>query len=109
MGYALAIGWLVVVVVVAYLFMIRPQRQSMAAHLALLEHLSVGDEVVTAGGVYGTIRALQDDVVELEVAPGVTVKLARGAVARLASADGHDAPDRAVAGDAPTPSPDEAD
>jgi preprotein translocase subunit YajC len=109
MGYALAIGWLVVVGVVAYLFMIRPQRQSMAAHLALLEHLSVGDEVVTAGGVYGTIRALQDDVVELEVAAGVTVKLARGAVARLATPERTEPPDRAVTADVPTPSPDEAD
>ena len=107
MGYALAIGWLVVVAVVAYMFMVRPQRQSMAAHIALLESLAVGDEIVSAGGVYGTIRALDDDVIDLEVAEGVTIKLARGAVARLATTEGPHAPGLPDAVDAPT-SPDEA-
>ena len=104
MGFALAIVWFLVLLGAGYWFMVRPQRQSMAEHLALIERLSVGDEVVTAGGVYGTIRALTDDVVELEIADGVTIKLARGAVGRLATASDADAPDDA---DAP-PSTDEA-
>lgn len=104
MGFALAIVWFLVLLVAGYWFLVRPQRQSMAEHLALLERLSVGDAVVTAGGVYGTIRALADDVVELEIADGVTIKLARGAVARLATTSDAAAMDLT---DAP-PSPDEA-
>ena len=91
MGVALAIGWFVLLLGGGYWFMVRPQRQSVAAHLVLLENLAVGDEIVSAGGVYGTIRALRDDIVDLEVADGVTVKLARGAVARLAVPDLPDA------------------
>jgi len=93
MGFALAIGWFLLVLAGAYWFMVRPQRQSMAEHVVLLENLEVGDEIISAGGVYGTIRGLRDDVIDLEVADGVTIKLARGAVARLASSavpDQHD-------------------
>ena len=96
MGLALAIGWFLLVLAAAYWFMIRPQRQSMAEHVMLLENLEVGDEIISAGGVYGTIRALRDDEVDLEVANGVTIKLARGAVARLATPAVPDQQDEAV-------------
>jgi preprotein translocase subunit YajC len=96
MGVALAIGWFLVVLAGGYWFMVRPQRQSVAEHLVLLENLAVGDEIVSAGGIYGTIRALRDDVIDLEVSDGVTVKLARGAVARLAAPDLPDQHDEAV-------------
>ena len=48
----------------------------------LVSRLQVGDEVITAGGLYGTIRALRDETIELEVADGVVVRMARGAIAR---------------------------
>ena len=82
-----AIAWFVLLIAAFFFLVVRPQRRNMAEHRVLLENLAVGDEVVTAGGVYGTIRALRDEIVELEVADGVTVKLARGAIARLTSSD----------------------
>ena len=54
------------------------------AHRALLETLAVGDEVVTIGGIFGTIRDIDDDRIELEVAEGVVVSIARNAIAQVA-------------------------
>jgi preprotein translocase subunit YajC len=77
-----AIAWFVLLAAVFFFFVVRPQRRQIAAHRALVERLTVGDEVITAGGLYGTIRALRDDTIELEVADGVVVRMARGAIAR---------------------------
>jgi preprotein translocase subunit YajC len=76
---------LVILILLVLVFMwfviVRPQRRRQAEQEDLFATLRVGDEIVTAGGVYGTIRALQDDVVEVEIAPGTTVRVARRAVA----------------------------
>jgi len=77
-----AIAWFVLVAVALFFFLVRPQRRQIAAHRMLVDNLEVGDEVITAGGLYGTVRALRDDVIELEVANGVVVRMARGAIAR---------------------------
>jgi preprotein translocase subunit YajC len=45
--------------------------------------LDEGDEILTAGGVYGTVRGIEDEVVELEIAPGTIVRLDRRAVAAV--------------------------
>jgi preprotein translocase subunit YajC len=82
MGYAIA--WFVLVVVVFFFLVVRPQRRSMAAHQVFVANLELGDEVITTSGIYGTIRSLRDDTVELEIANGVTIKVARPAVARMA-------------------------
>jgi len=65
-----------------YFLLIRPQRRQRQQHRQLVEGLDVGDEVVTIGGVYGTVRALDDESITLEVAPSVDMRFARGAVAR---------------------------
>lgn len=70
--------------VVMYFLMIRPQQKKQRAQRELISQLEVGDEVLTIGGVYGTIRAIDadsDDVI-LEVAPGSTIRMVRGAIAR---------------------------
>jgi preprotein translocase subunit YajC len=67
---------------VFYFFMIRPQRTKMRQHQELLSHLDVGDEVETIGGILGTIRGTTDDEFLLEVSPGTTVRISRGAVRR---------------------------
>jgi preprotein translocase subunit YajC len=72
---------IVLLLVLAWFVLVRPQRRRQAEQEDLFATLHVGDEVVTAGGLYGTIRALRDDVLELEVAPGTTVRVARRAVA----------------------------
>ncbi|MEX0665258.1 MAG: preprotein translocase subunit YajC [Acidimicrobiia bacterium] len=77
-----AIAWFVLLAAVFFFLVVRPQRRQIAAHRALVSRLQVGDEVITAGGLYGTIRALRDETIELEVADGVVVRMARGAIAR---------------------------
>jgi len=76
--------------VIFYFLLIRPQRRQRQAHAQLVEGLDVGDEVVTIGGVYGTVRALDDESITLEVAPGVDMRFARGAVARKLVYDDED-------------------
>jgi preprotein translocase subunit YajC len=65
-----------------YMLMIRPQQRRMRAQRELINSLGVGDEVVTIGGMFGTITALDDESVTVEVAPGVPIKFARGAISR---------------------------
>jgi preprotein translocase subunit YajC len=77
-----AIAWFVLLFAVFYFFIVRPQRRRIAEHNALVTSLRVGDDVITAGGLYGTVRALRDDIVELEVSDGVVVRMARAAIAR---------------------------
>ena len=76
----IALLYLGILVVAFLLLIVRPQRRQMAAHRALVATLQVGDEVVTSGGIYGTIQQLDETEVELEVAPGVVLRLARGAI-----------------------------
>lgn len=80
-----AIIWIIYLAVfvgIFYFFMFRPQMNRQKEQLALLASLAVDDQVITAGGVYGTIRAISDDVLDLEVADGVIIKVAKAAVAR---------------------------
>jgi preprotein translocase subunit YajC len=69
-------------ILVFYFFMIRPQRTRMRQHAELIRNLQIGDEVETIGGMFGTIRAMSDDDFQLEVSPGTTVRISRGAVRR---------------------------
>lgn len=63
-----------------YAFMIVPQQRKMKAHQALLRSLEEGDLVVTASGIFGAIAEVEDDVVWLEVAPEVELKIMKSSV-----------------------------
>ena len=65
-----------------YFLLIRPQQRQRRRAAHLLQSLDVCDEVQTIGGIFGTIRELDDDTVLLEVAPEVDVRFARAAIAR---------------------------
>ena len=69
-------------ILVFYFLMIRPQRTRMRQHQDLMRALEVGDEVETIGGIFGTIRTVSDDEFTLEISPGTTVRISRGAVRR---------------------------
>lgn len=73
---------LVVLVAAFYLLILRPQQQRQKQHRELMASLALGDRVITIGGVYGTVRSLDDDRVGVEVSPGVTVEFARSAIAK---------------------------
>jgi preprotein translocase subunit YajC len=83
----IALAWLVVMAGVFYLLIWRPQQRRIASMRALQGALELGDEVITTSGIYGTIAAMRDDYLELEIAPGVIVKVARGAVGTRLTTD----------------------
>jgi preprotein translocase subunit YajC len=64
-----------------WLIVIRPQRRKQKLQQSMQSDLAVGDEIVTAGGVYGTVTQIGDDDVHVEIAPNVEVRLARRAIA----------------------------
>jgi preprotein translocase subunit YajC len=68
---------------VMYFMMIRPQQKRRREAEAMQSALAPGDEVVTIGGLYGTVTGVNDDTVLLEVAPGVQTRYARPAIARV--------------------------
>ena len=68
-----------------WLLLIQPARRRQKLQQSVLESIEVGDEIVTAGGLYGTITALEEDEVRLEIAQGVQVRVARRAVAGVVS------------------------
>ena len=77
----IVVVYLVILVGGFFFLVVRPQRRQMAARRALIASVGIGDDVVTSGGIYGTVRSLHDDTVELEIAPAVVVTVARGAIA----------------------------
>jgi preprotein translocase subunit YajC len=75
--------FLAALIAVFWFVLIRPQRRRQAAHQSLLAALGDGDEVITAGGVFGKVRSIEDDHIVLEIAPGTDIRLAKEAVANV--------------------------
>jgi preprotein translocase subunit YajC len=75
---------LVLMGVVFYFLLIRPQSQRRRAQMQMQSQLEVGDDVVTTAGIYGTVTEIDDEygIVTLEVAPGMEVRFARAAIAQ---------------------------
>lgn len=72
---------LVLVFVVFYFLLIRPQQKKSREHREMLSQLKKNDEVVTSGGIYGKVVGLTDSVVTLEVAPNVRIRIHRPQIA----------------------------
>ncbi|MEQ1616965.1 MAG: preprotein translocase subunit YajC [Terricaulis sp.] len=69
--------------VVFYFMLIRPQQQARKRHLEMVAALKKGDVVVTSGGLIGKVRSVQEDEVRVELAPNVDVRVRRGAIAEV--------------------------
>jgi preprotein translocase subunit YajC len=63
--------------------LIRPQRQQQRRHADMLKELGPGDEVITAGGIYGDVIEVEPDRVTLEIAEDVHIEVARRAIASI--------------------------
>ena len=74
---------LVLMFVVLYFVMIRPQMKKQKEHRAMIEALAKGDEVVTAGGLLGKVSRLGEGYISVELAAGVEVQLQRSAVVQV--------------------------
>ena len=70
-----------------WLLVIRPQRKRQRESQRTLETLTPGTEVLTAGGLYGTVKEVDDEDVHIEIAPGTVVRLARRAIAAVIEPD----------------------
>ena len=82
---------IVALFVLFWLLLIRPQRRRQRDQEVMIANLRVGDEIVTAGGLYGDITAIEGDEVYVEIAQGVEVRVARRAVAGVMPDDDEDA------------------
>jgi preprotein translocase subunit YajC len=74
---------LAIIMVIFYVLLILPAQRRQKKTQAMLTELKTGDKVVTSGGLYGTIVALDGDSIQLRIADQVKVKVARSAVAGL--------------------------
>ena len=77
---------MVLIFAVFYLLLIRPQQKKAKEHKQMLENLKKGDTVITQGGIYGRVVSIEDQVVYLEIAKDVKVKLVLGNIAMVATA-----------------------
>jgi preprotein translocase subunit YajC len=68
---------------VMYVLMIRPQRQRQAQQQSMIDSAGVGDDVLTTGGIYGTISETEGDDIVVEIAKGVTVHMTRRGIAAV--------------------------
>ena len=73
-----------------WLFVLRPQRRRSSEQLQMQDTLRVGDEVITAGGIRGYVRQLDEEVLKVEIAPEVVVRLDRRAIAALVQEEDDD-------------------
>jgi preprotein translocase subunit YajC len=71
---------LILMFVVLYFIMIRPQMKRQKETRAMLEALAAGDEVITAGGILGKVTAVKDQYVTVEIVPGTEVQMQKNAV-----------------------------
>ncbi|MBU0732606.1 MAG: preprotein translocase subunit YajC [Proteobacteria bacterium] len=75
---------LILMFAIFYFLLIRPQQKKAKAHKQLLASIKKGDRVISSGGLHGVVTGLADDVVTMEIAPKVRVKVSRGSISGVA-------------------------
>ena len=75
---------LILIFVIFYFFLIRPQQKRVKDHKAMVESLKRGDEIITSGGIIGTIdRVMEDDRIEVTLADNVKVQIIKSTITSL--------------------------
>jgi len=90
-------GWgfilpMVVIFVIFYFLLIRPQQKRQKELKAMIDNLAYGDTVITSGGIHGKITGLTDTVATLEIADKVRIKVSRSAIGSIIQKAGAPAP-----------------
>jgi preprotein translocase subunit YajC len=82
-------GYIFILVLLALMWflLIRPQRRRQVEQQRMIDSLRIGKEIVTAGGLYGTVTEVAGDEVRLEIADGIEVRIAKRAIAGIVSED----------------------
>jgi preprotein translocase subunit YajC len=80
-------GFLIVIILfgAVWLLLLMPARRRRAQHAAMQDSVGAGDEIITAGGLHGLVREIDDDTAKVEIAPNVVVTLDRRAIAAVAT------------------------
>jgi len=78
---------IILIFVVFYFLLIRPQQKRAKEHRTLLANVKVGDQILTNGGIYGKITGIKDDMLTVEISDKVRVKVSRGHVAGVVKTD----------------------
>jgi preprotein translocase subunit YajC len=73
----------IILIAIMYFLMIRPQMKRQKEHKAMLEKIKIGDEVLTNGGIAGTVKSIGDNFVTIEVADNVNIRVQKGAVGNV--------------------------
>jgi preprotein translocase subunit YajC len=76
--------FILILFVFVWVFLVLPSRRRQKSHQALQDSVGVGDVVITAGGIHGTVQETGDTDIQLEIAPGVVVTVDRRAIAAVA-------------------------
>ena len=92
-GFLLQAAPLLFIFVIFYFLLIRPQTQRMKKHRAMIDAVKKGDTVVTGGGFIGRVTRVEDDEVEVELAPGMKVKALKGTLSDVRMPGGKPAND----------------
>jgi preprotein translocase subunit YajC len=79
----------ILIALVFWFLIIRPQRRRQHELASTQSALAPGTEVMLGSGIYGTVAAIEDDTIRLELAPGTTIKVARQAVIKVVGTDEH--------------------
>ncbi len=79
---------LILMFAIFYFLLIRPQQKKAKDHKAMIANVKKGDTVVSSGGLHGVITGLRDDVVTMEIAPKIRVKVSRGSIAGYVKKEG---------------------
>ena len=74
---------IVLVLFLVWLMLVRPQRRRQLSQQAMIDHLRVGDEVLTAGGIFATVVQIEEDEVTVEFSPGTEARVAKRAIAAV--------------------------
>ena len=84
-GLIMQIAPLILIFVVFYFLLIRPQQQARKKHIEMVANLKKNDIVVTSGGLIGKVKSIADDEVRVELAPNVDVRVIRSTIAEVRS------------------------
>ncbi|HTP04691.1 MAG TPA: preprotein translocase subunit YajC [Nitrospirota bacterium] len=82
-GGASGLIMMVVIFAIFYFILIRPQQKKMKEHKKMVEELKKGDEIITSGGIYGTVESVTPDTLTVKIAEGTKVKVTRSSVAAV--------------------------
>lgn len=97
---------LIVIFVIFYFLLIRPQQKKQKDHLKLLNALKKDDRVITGGGIYGTVVAVKGDIVEIKVAENVKIQVAKPSVSAVITEEAMKAAEKSGDKPAETKAPD---